>query len=169
MLVPVTTLATVLDEHLSRRQPIHFLKVDVEGSEREVLLGNDWKKYRPWIVVVEATHPMTREPAYRRWESILTDSDYRCIYHDGLNRFYVASEHQDLEAAFDAPPNWFDGFMRASERDAIERAASAEAEIRMMRGSRSWRLTAPFRDFARLWRRARAAARAVRTPPRLGR
>jgi hypothetical protein len=32
------------------------LKVDVEGLEYEVLIGNDWSKYRPEVICVEANH-----------------------------------------------------------------------------------------------------------------
>ena len=45
-------LDTVLAQHAP--PTIHFLKVDVEGAEREVLEGLSLQRYRPWILVIEA-------------------------------------------------------------------------------------------------------------------
>ena len=70
------------------RWPIDWLKIDVEGWETQVIRGGDWEKYRPSIVVVEATVPMTTIPSHEEWEPMLTDADYEMIWNDGLNRFY---------------------------------------------------------------------------------
>ena len=43
--VPVTTLTGVCGEHVTG--PVDFLKIDVEGFEREVLEGADWGRWRP--------------------------------------------------------------------------------------------------------------------------
>ena len=57
IMVEVTTLAAICELYVEKRD-IHFLKIDVEGFERKVLLGNDWHVHRPWVVLVEATLPM---------------------------------------------------------------------------------------------------------------
>lgn len=53
--IPVRTyrLSEVLDKHLPNGQCIDFLTIDVEGFDHEVLNSNDWKKYRPKVIVVE--------------------------------------------------------------------------------------------------------------------
>ncbi len=76
---------------------IHFLKVDAEGSEKEVLLGTDFTKIRPWIIIMEATEPLTEVPTWQEWEEILLNAGFELVRTDGLNRFYVASEHQDIK------------------------------------------------------------------------
>lgn len=125
--VAVTTLAEVCRRHVGART-IHFLKVDVEGKEAQVLRGADFEAYRPWIVVVEATKPNTQQPTHAEWEGILTGARYRLAYFDGLNRFYVSEEMAErLGPALAAPPNWFDHFVRHSEAQADERARRAEA------------------------------------------
>ena len=53
VLVPVQTLAEILDAHLPAGKTVDFLSVDVEGLDLEVLESNDWQKYRPHIIVVE--------------------------------------------------------------------------------------------------------------------
>jgi FkbM family methyltransferase len=52
--IETRTLADVLDEHLPQSQRIDFLNIDVEGLDYEVLQSNDWGKYRPDVVLVEA-------------------------------------------------------------------------------------------------------------------
>jgi FkbM family methyltransferase len=143
--VRVETLDAVWDAHVPAGREVEFLKIDVEGYERQVIEGNDWRRHRPWIVLAEATKPQTDEPTHESWEPILLGADYRFAYDDGLNRFYVANEHDELLEAFRAPPNVFDNFVSATEGFARERAARAEAELAAIRSSRSWRLTAPIR------------------------
>ncbi len=157
--VSLRRLAAIWAQHVPQDQPVHFLKVDVEGSERAVLQGGDWNICRPWIVVVEATKPMTQEPSYQDWEGVLTGAGYGFVYGDGLNRFYVAAERDELRPAFAYPPNVFDDFVRASEVEPAARAARAEAELAAIQATRSWRFTRPLRSAVRLARRARGGAR----------
>ena len=61
--VPVLTLASILAEHVD--DVVHFLKIDAEGSERDVLAGADLRHFRPWIILVEATKPNSQKPPRR--------------------------------------------------------------------------------------------------------
>ena len=51
--VPTLPLAELLDQHLPKNQIIDFMNVDVEGHDYEVLESNDWKRFRPKVIVVE--------------------------------------------------------------------------------------------------------------------
>jgi FkbM family methyltransferase len=110
---PMTTLSAVCLEHAA--DEIHFLKVDVEGFEAAVLQGMDFRRFRPWIVVVEATRPHSTEEVHEAWEPWLLQSDYALAYADGLNRFYLAGEHVELGPHFKYPPNFFDEFVKAPD------------------------------------------------------
>ncbi|QNK75212.1 FkbM family methyltransferase [Variovorax sp. PAMC28562] len=118
--VAMLTLAIVWQRHVSAGQPVHFLKVDVEGLEQAVLAGNDWTSNRPWIVLVEATLPNSQVENHASWEPMLLDAGYVFVYADGLNRFYVAPEHAERCAAFKYPPNVFDGFITLPLQRSIE-------------------------------------------------
>jgi hypothetical protein len=96
---------------------IHFMSIVVEGSELKVLQGLDLTRWRPWILLVEATIPTLSIPSFESWEPHLTNSGYEFVYFDGMNRFYVAEEHPELKDAFKLPPNINDEFMVARELD----------------------------------------------------
>lgn len=104
--VPMLTLKTALGMLAGRE--LHWLKIDVEGFETQVLKGWDSSVLRPWILVVEATIPGSSEADYAQWDPIVQNAGYRFVYFDGLNRFYIADEHPELAPAFATPPNVFD-------------------------------------------------------------
>ena len=111
--------------------PIHFLKVDVEGAEGDVLAGADFRRFRPWIVLVEATLPLSQEQSHA-WEPTLTSQGYSFVWFDGLNRFYVADEMRDeLAKHFITPPNVFDEFQAPVH--LLRRAEQAEQELQRSR------------------------------------
>jgi FkbM family methyltransferase len=122
--VPIRTLAGICQEFV--RGEIHFLKIDVEGMEKEVVLGADFQRFRPWIIVLEATKPNSTEETYEEWEPSLLRANYHFAYADGLNRFYVSHEHSELMPSFRYPPNIFDEFIRIEQLNSEIRAQDAE-------------------------------------------
>lgn len=125
--VPVRTLAAVCEEHV--RGEIHFLKVDVEGFEGEVLRGMDFARWRPWVLVIEATLPNSRETNHDSWEHLVTSQRYRFAWFDGLNRYYVAEEHAELAAQLAVQPNVFDAFISHHLESAWDRERGAGAAL----------------------------------------
>lgn len=110
--VQAKTLVSVLDDHLPQSLAIDFMSVDVEGHERAVLASNDWNKYRPRVLCVEATLPFTNKLCHHEWDGILIDARYEFAYFDGVNRFYVAAEESPLLEKFQVPLNVLDHFQR---------------------------------------------------------
>lgn len=112
---------------------IHFLKVDVEGAEELVLRGLSLQQHRPWILVIEACAPNSTVATHGAWEPTVLAAGYRFVYFDGLNRFYLAEEQASRAAAFAAPPNVLDDFIRfgdVAERDArIQQWRARSAEL----------------------------------------
>ncbi len=132
--VPLRTLAGICAEHAP--QQIHFLKIDVEGFEGEVLRGMDFQRWRPWLLVIEATLPNSRETAHQHWEPLVTPHGYQFAYFDGLNRYYVAQEHPELLAALGVQANVFDDYIghhldKAWRRATASELAAAQAEGRL--------------------------------------
>ncbi len=130
--VQVDTLARVLHQHAPR--DVHFLKIDVEGAERGVLAGADFARTRPWIVVVEATAPLSDIETHGAWEPLLLEAGYRFVWFDGLNRFYLAGEHQQgMAHHFRVPVNVFDDVLRAADTEWARKIHESEIELRSLR------------------------------------
>lgn len=50
--IDVMPLADMLQQHIPNGIKVDFLSIDVEGLDLEVLISNDWQKYRPnWVLV----------------------------------------------------------------------------------------------------------------------
>jgi len=80
--IRVSTLRKVFEENLKANK-ISFLKIDVEGLEYKVLAGNDWFKYRPEIICIEANH------IEKSWQKFLTQKEYIKVFFDGVNEYYA--------------------------------------------------------------------------------
>lgn len=124
--VPTVTLDAALKASELIAEDIHFLKVDVEGAEADVLESLDLARWRPWVLVVEATRPLSTEQSFSEWEDLVLKSDYQFCLFDGLNRFYVADEHADIAARLSYPACPLDDFVRADFVQALQRASAAE-------------------------------------------
>jgi len=111
-------------------QAIHFLKVDAEGSEREVLLGMDFGRFRPWVVLVEATEPESQTRISEQWQETIIKNGYKRVYFDGLNEFFLASERLELASRFEIPPNVFDDFELAATLREREWRREMESVLR---------------------------------------
>ncbi len=130
-LVPFLSLDALLQQVGAR--DIHWLKVDVEGLEKEVLESWESSSSLPWIVVVESTRPRSQERTHQNWEFLLFGKGYSYVYFDGLNQFYISPDHPELARAFDSPPNVFDEFFLAETQFSCSlvssRAQQAEASV----------------------------------------
>ena len=76
---------------------IHFLKIDVEGLELEVLLGNDWRKFRPWVLCLERNQDDARREAI---STFLQLNRYDFVFFDGINDIAIAREKIELWKSF---------------------------------------------------------------------
>jgi FkbM family methyltransferase len=88
-LVEMDTMSNICKSYVPEGTKIDFCKIDVEGGEKNVLLGYDFINYRPKVFCIESTIPLSQNPNYELWEYILINNDYSYIYSLGVNRFYV--------------------------------------------------------------------------------
>jgi FkbM family methyltransferase len=135
--VPARTLNDVLHEAGWVGDDIHFLSIDAEGSEAGVLQSIDLQKWRPWILVVEATAPNSTRPSFEDWDDLVRGAGYQFCLFDGLSRFYVADERAaELGGSLTAPANVGDNYttwrhremeQALEEADALRRAAITQS------------------------------------------
>lgn len=108
---------------------IHFLKIDVEGAESAVLRGLDLCRFRPWVILLEANEQLSRVQNHEAWEPMLLEREYEFVYADGLNRFYLASEHSERKSSFDFPPNVFDDIVPGNLLDLYTQVCDEKSGI----------------------------------------
>ena len=127
--VPQRPLESILREHAADRT-IHFLKVDVEGAERQVLASSDWASFRPIVVIAEAIESCSTSLTHDNWESVLLDAGYRFAAFDGINRFYVDQGHDHLIPILAYPISALDHFVTSSRHDSEVKLEQALSELR---------------------------------------
>lgn len=86
----IDTLGNILDS-IPGLGDIHFMKVDIEGMEYEALEANNWKKYRPELICIEANH------SNKDWHQLLDDANYTKFFNDGLNDYYARKDSERLK------------------------------------------------------------------------
>lgn len=125
--LPLLTLSSVCEQRAV--DEIHFLKIDVEGHEAQVLQGFDLARYRPWVLVIEATEPYSQVDTSAQWEKLVLSHGYEFALFDGLSRFYVSKEKAELKAAFLIPPNIFDNYITSSEAKMLMEIKQAHSVV----------------------------------------
>jgi FkbM family methyltransferase len=176
--VETRRLEDICNEYV--RGDIHFLKIDVEGAEKSVIDGSNFAKYRPWIVLIEATEPMTTTANHFDWEPTLISNGYLFAGYDRVNRYYVSREHSELLPILQIPADSYssredqahmqrltqDNTALVSEINRQKELANAQLneiaavkhELAILMNSRAVRWSAPLRIIAsvyrKLWKRS---------------
>ena len=74
--VEARTLSSVLEEYMPSGVAIDLLTIDAEGLDLEVLQSNNWKKFRPEIVLVEALASFLNEPGKSELYAFMQQQGY---------------------------------------------------------------------------------------------
>ena len=100
--IKIDTVANICKQFVPSGKKIDFLKIDVEGSEKDVLLGIDFKNYRPKVICIESLNNTENNntPEYLGWENILIENDYVFAYEYWINRFYYDKKIKGMKYKF---------------------------------------------------------------------
>ena len=90
--IPVVTLQQILEEHLPADMSIDFMTIDAEGFDHEVIVSNDWSKYRPRVVLVELLTTEIGQLDVHPTAKLLQENGYRIIAKTFNTFFFVANE-----------------------------------------------------------------------------
>lgn len=133
--IPQVPLTDILETYRPTGD-IHLLSVDVEGAEGAVLAGLDMNRFRPWLLVLESTLPNRFQENFAAWEPLLLQQDYVFAYFDGVNRFYLAREHRELDCYFKHPPCVWDDFIDHRLYRAQETLIEIQQELSELKARR---------------------------------
>lgn len=132
--VKAIDLVEVFDQYVAG-QNVDFLKIDVEGSETNILASANWGRHRPRVVVVEAVDSAGFS-THDEWEHMLFAGGYHFALFDGLNRFYCRQEDSKaLLPLLSIPANVLDNWRFWREIHATEIAlesAKRDADVQVM-------------------------------------
>lgn len=82
IVVPVLSLSDVFEKYI-KNVVVDFLSIDAEEYDIIVLNSNDWKNYRPKIVMVEVGYDGEEIINY------MSDKNYQLIYNNNTNGIFV--------------------------------------------------------------------------------
>lgn len=86
------TLTSLLDRCPNVPDEIDLLSIDVEGHDYKVLLGLDFDRYRPTVIVIEMHNfefeSIEKSEVYR----LLVKKNYRLLYFAVLNAYFIDSK-----------------------------------------------------------------------------
>jgi FkbM family methyltransferase len=85
-------LSEVLDEHMPHPPKIDFLSIDVEGLDFEVLMSNDWNKYRPTMVLVEQLATSLHDLSKDKIALFMKEKNYSLYAKTNNTVFYLESD-----------------------------------------------------------------------------
>jgi FkbM family methyltransferase len=102
------TLQKLVEDHASGRH-IHFLKLDVEGAEWDILQSTDWHRIRPELIIAESSFPYSNERRDIGWADHMETFGFHEVFFDGVNTYYLREESLHRRAAFNFPVNVLDG------------------------------------------------------------
>lgn len=194
LIVEARTLDDVVMQHKEHFSEVHFLKIDVEGAEKDVLESFSFLHVRPWIIVVESTLQGTHDDISDSWEYLILQNNYFQVYFDGINKYYLAQEKNSLSSAFAYPPNVLDDWIHIDHKHVLEneqrlkKIAEQNDELRetiktleeayanllslheSVLSSKSWKITKPLRSFISFLKKPKKtqqkAAQKTQEPPK---
>lgn len=88
-LLDVVPLSAILNQCLQPGTPIHFLSVDVEGLDLQVLQSNDWERHRPLCVVAECLQSDVQTVLASQVHGFMRAQGYRLFAKTFNSVFYL--------------------------------------------------------------------------------
>lgn len=146
IIVPTVSLASLFD--FAGDDFVHWLKIDVEGMEADVLASWGSHAARPAALVIEATAPTSQDQTHTQWYDMVLDRGYSEVLFDGLSRYFIHRDHSHRGDALALSPNVFDGFhvsashftarhINSRHEAALEAERTEFAELRASEAARS--------------------------------
>ena len=100
--ITIEAMKNICLKYVPKGTTIDFCKIDVEGEEKNVLLGYDFENFRPKVFCIESLlNKDTNIHEYKNWEFILTNNDYVFAFHYLTNRFYYDKRIHGFGNKFD--------------------------------------------------------------------
>lgn len=90
--IPVVTLQHIFEEYLPTGTNIDFMTIDAEGFDHEIVISNDWTKYRPRIILIELLTTELGQVNSHPTAQFLYENGYHLIAKTFNTFFFVENE-----------------------------------------------------------------------------
>jgi len=87
-MIPSLPLHLLLDKYLTPNAQIDFMSIDVEGAEISVLKSNNWKKYKPNVLLIEFIDLSIEEIFQTDIHKLLVEHSYKLFAKTWNTVFY---------------------------------------------------------------------------------
>jgi FkbM family methyltransferase len=118
-------------------QPPDILSIDVENHEGKVIAGIPLESWRPGVMVVEATWPLSRVSSHQEWEPLLLHQGYLFAAFNGVNRFYLRGDRVDWLEKLRTPVNVLDGYERVETVVLRRQVADLQGQLQGLQAERA--------------------------------
>ena len=98
--IKIDTMKNICNKYVPKKKIVQFCKIDIEGGEKNALLGYDFENCRPNIFCIESVIPGTAIPSFDQWEYILFQNDYSFAFQYKVNRYYIDNRIKGLKERF---------------------------------------------------------------------
>lgn len=95
--IKTLTLEEILDNYLPKDIKIDFLSIDVEGLDFQVLKSNNWYKYKPYVILIEALDFSFDNPRNSKICRFLIGKKYHLLAKTFNTLIFINKESFDLE------------------------------------------------------------------------
>ncbi|MEO6809805.1 MAG: FkbM family methyltransferase [Isosphaeraceae bacterium] len=146
--IPVRTVASLIEEH--GIEPPDLLSIDVENHEGAVIRGIPLATWRPRVLVIEATAPLSEVSSHETWEPTLLEHGYLFAAFNGVNRFYLRGDLRDALGLFETPVNALDHYLRHDVVELSRRADETRDRLERERADRAFE-QARFEELRHAW------------------
>ncbi len=91
--IKISKLSDILDLNRRKFKNIDILDIDVEGLELNILKSNNWKKYKPTIILIESERFIESkdDEYFNIIYKYMISKGYVLKYFNGLNSIYVVN------------------------------------------------------------------------------
>jgi glycosyltransferase involved in cell wall biosynthesis len=92
MKITVKKLSALLDIYLPKGATIDLMNIDVEGLDYDVLLSNDWVKYKPKMIICEIENNDIFKILNSKSYQLLIDLNYRLVSKTVLSCIFILNK-----------------------------------------------------------------------------
>lgn len=108
---------------------VHFMRLGL-AVDAALIKSIDLQTLRPWIIIAVSPHPDSDATYESKCQRLICDAGFHFVCFDGTNRFYVANDRREFDAAFNVPLNVRDNYVPVEEHVLRSKVRRLELDVK---------------------------------------